>query len=77
MTLAEYIEAGQGFDADEREVAALALQQLGVGEQAEIDASWLTELRRRVDDFQSGKAELLDYDEARAQLRAELATESR
>jgi putative addiction module component (TIGR02574 family) len=43
------------------------------GSQAEVDAAWRDELRRRIDDIESGKVELLDVDESHAQLRAELA----
>ncbi|GAB3049744.1 addiction module protein [Sediminivirga luteola] len=42
--------------------------------QDEIDAAWRAELRRRIDDVESGEAELLDVDESHAQLRAELAS---
>jgi hypothetical protein len=42
-------------------------------DQAEVDAAWRSELRRRIDDVQSGKVELLDVDESLARLRAELA----
>ncbi|SJM60901.1 hypothetical protein FM112_07430 [Gulosibacter sp. 10] len=40
---------------------------------AEADSAWRTELRRRIDDIESGKAELLDMDEVHAQIRAKLA----
>lgn len=42
-------------------------------DQGEVDAAWRAELRRRIDDVESGKVELLDMDEAHAQIRAELA----
>ncbi len=42
-------------------------------DQAEVDAAWRSELRRRIDDIESGKVELLDAAEVHAQLRAELA----
>jgi hypothetical protein len=42
-------------------------------DQGEIDAAWRTELRRRMDDIESGKVELLDAGESHAQMRAELA----
>ncbi len=41
--------------------------------QGEADVAWRTELRRRIDDIESGRVELLDVDESHAQLRAELA----
>lgn len=36
-----------------------------------IDAAWITELRHRIDDIESGRVELLDIEESHAQLRAE------
>lgn len=42
-------------------------------DQAKVDAAWRAELRRRLDDIDSGKAELLNVDESHAQLRTELA----
>ena len=71
--LAEYIAEGRSLSADERELAAVALQQISDDEQAEVDAAWRSELRRRIDDIESGKVELLDVDESHAQLRADLA----
>ena len=50
-----------------------ALQQISDDEQAEVDAAWRSELRRRIDDIESGKVELLDADEVHAQIRAKLA----
>lgn len=42
-------------------------------DQAEVDAAWRTELRRRIDDVESGDVKLLDVDESHAQLRVQLA----
>lgn len=42
-------------------------------DQGEVDAAWRDELRRRIDDIESGTVELLDLDEVHAQIRAELA----
>ena len=71
--LAEFIDAGQALDADEREVAVLALQQDDTSESDKLDPSWLPELQRRMDDIQAGQAQLLDFDDSHAILRAELA----
>lgn len=38
-----------------------------------VDVAWRTEVRRRIDDIESGKVEPLDLEEPHAQLRAELA----
>ena len=71
--LAEYIAEGRSLSVDERELAAVALQQISDDEQAEVDAAWRSELRRRIDDIESGRVELLDADEVHAQIRAKLA----
>ena len=42
-------------------------------DQGEVDAAWRGELRRRIEDIESRKVELLDADEVHAQIRAELA----
>jgi len=80
MSLAEVEQAF--FALDRRDRAALihrGLQTLDAeeeqgeqGEQGEVDAAWHDELRRRIDDIENGKVELLDADEVHAQIRAEL-----
>ena len=75
--LADVIDAGAVLDADEREIAVLALQRIDALDQGMIDPSWLPELHRRVEEIQNGKAELLDYNDSHEQLRAELAARSR
>ncbi|WP_192497010.1 addiction module protein [Gulosibacter chungangensis] len=64
---------GRSLSAEERELAAVPLQQISDDEQAEVDTAWRSELRRRIDDIESGKVDLLDADEVHAQIRAELA----
>ena len=78
MSLAEVEQAFLALDRRDR--AALihrGLQSLDTEDaqvdQAEVDAAWRGELRRRIDDIESGKVELLDADEVHAQIRAELA----
>lgn len=71
--LADYIEAGKRLSPDEREIAALALQQLDPSEQAEVDAAWDEEIDRRVDEIMSGQADLVDGEETIAMLRARSA----
>lgn len=56
-----------------RGIQSLDLDDHPIEDQAEVDAAWRAELRRRIDDIESGKVELLDVDESHAQLRAELA----
>lgn len=71
--LADYIEAGKALDADEREIAALALQHVDESEQAEIDAAWDEEIDRRVDEVLSGKVQLVSGQETLTMGRAMLA----
>lgn len=42
-------------------------------DQAEVDVAWRGELRKRIDDVENGRAELVDMDEAHDQIRAALA----
>ncbi|MGO1539270.1 MAG: addiction module protein [Leucobacter sp.] len=71
--LAEYIAEGRTLSADEREIAALALQQIDDAEQAEVDTEWKEEIDRRVDEITSGSVALVDGDETRRMARAMLA----
>ncbi|HMR50698.1 MAG TPA: addiction module protein [Arachnia sp.] len=71
--LADYIAEGKSLSADEREIAALALQRIGDAEQSEVDAAWDEEIDRRVDDILSGKVELVEGEETRRMARAMLA----
>ena len=71
--LADYIEAGKALDADEREIAALALQQVDETEQAEIDAAWDEAIDRRLDELMSGKVKPVSGRETIAIARARSA----
>lgn len=71
--LADYIEAGKALDADEREIAALALQHVDQSEQAEIDAAWGDEVDHRVEEILAGKVTLVDGEQTLAMARARLA----
>ncbi|MFT3859881.1 hypothetical protein [Micropruina sp.] len=57
---ADYIEAGEALDADEREIAALALQQVDEEERGKIDAAWDETIDRRLDELASGEVKLGD-----------------
>lgn len=72
-SLAKYIESGKALDADEREIAALALQHVDESEQAEVDAAWDEEIDRRVDEILSGKVQLVSGRETHAMAKAMLA----
>jgi hypothetical protein len=71
--LTEYIEAGKALDADEREIAALALQQVDEAEQAEVDAAWDETIDRRLDELTSGKVQPVSGRETIAIARARAA----
>ena len=76
--LAEVIAAGKALDADEREIAALALlhaddDQLSDDEQAELDDEWDDVINSRLDDILSGKVQLVDGDETLRIAEARLA----
>lgn len=71
--LADYIAEGKNLSADEREIAALALQQIDDAEQVEVDAAWDEEIDRRIDDILSGKVELVDGEETQRIVRKMLA----
>ncbi len=71
--LADYIEAGKALDADEREIAALALQQVDETEKAAIDAAWDEAIDRRLDELVSGKVKPVSGRETIAIARARSA----
>jgi hypothetical protein len=68
--LAAYIAAGKAFDADEREIAALALQQVDELDQAAIDGAWDQVIDRRLDELVSGQVESVSGRETIAIARA-------
>lgn len=51
----------------------LSLEDIDDADQADIDAAWLAEVNRRVDEYVSGDTKLVDADEHFAQIRARLA----
>ncbi len=71
--LADYIEAGKALDADERAIAALALQHVDEADQAGIDAAWDVEIDRRVDEVVNGEVALVDGEETLASIHAMIA----
>ncbi|WP_454294366.1 addiction module protein [Salana multivorans] len=75
--LTDYIAEGKSLSADEREIAALALQEISDPEQAEVDVAWDEEINRRVGDIVAGRVELVDGDETRRMARALLAARRR
>ncbi|MDN5726883.1 MAG: addiction module protein [Propionibacteriales bacterium] len=71
--LEDYIAQGKALDADEREIAALALQRVDEAEQAEVDADWDTEINRRVDEVVNGEVALVDGEETLASIHQMIA----
>ena len=63
--LADYIAQGKMLSTDEREIAAIELQQVDDVAQAEIDAERDKEIDCRIDEVLSGKVELVDGEETR------------
>lgn len=51
----------------------LSLDEVDHADQADIDAAWLAEVNRRVDEYVSGDTKLVDAGEHFAQIRAKLA----
>ena len=74
--LADYIEAGKAFDADERLEAAhqllLSVDRDADEDQVDIDAEWDEAIDRRVREIVSGEALLVDGREAHTRVRAEV-----
>lgn len=72
--LADYIEAGKALDPDQREVAAIALQQVDdPARAAEVDAAWDEEIDSRVEEILTGKVELVSGEETLRIGRARLS----
>lgn len=71
--LEDYIQAGRALDADERELAAIALQQVDEAERAEIDAAWDETIARRIEELTSGDVTPVSGRETLATARARAA----
>lgn len=71
--LASYIEAGKALDADEREIAVLALQHVATAEQSKIDAAWDETIDRRLGELVTGKVAPVSGRETLAIARARSA----
>lgn len=71
--LTDYIDPGKALDQEEREITALALQQVDKAEQAEIDAAWNAEINSRLVKLMSGVVEPVSGRETLAKGRAILA----
>ncbi|HEX3086378.1 MAG TPA: addiction module protein [Pyrinomonadaceae bacterium] len=60
--------------ADDRaRIAAELIASLDEGEDPDVEAAWASEIERRIDEVESGEAETISWEEARARIRAILA----
>jgi putative addiction module component (TIGR02574 family) len=48
----------------------LSLDEDETGDDEEVEQAWRDEIRRRVENFRAGKAEMIDNDDVLAELRA-------
>lgn len=71
--LRDYIEKGKSLSADEREIAALALQEADETEQAEIDDAWDETIDRRLTELLDGTVKPVSGRETIAIARARSA----
>lgn len=71
--LKDYIEEGRALDADEREIAVLALQEVDEKEQREIDAAWHETVERRLSELSIGGVQAINGRETLAIARARSA----
>ena len=75
--VAEVERALLALGPDERaaviERGLLSLDDMDNTDQVDVDAAWLAEIDRRVDEYVSGDTTLVDADEHFAQMRAKLA----
>ncbi len=64
----ELFEQAQSLDPEERAVLALKLLD-SVGEpEPALEEAWRDEIRRRLDEIDSGRVQLSDWDEARRRI---------
>ena len=71
--LVDYIDEGNALNADERELAALALQRVDPAEQAEVAVAWNAEIDRRLNEITQGEVQAVSGPETRAMGRTLLA----
>ena len=57
--LSHYIETGKALDQDEREVAALALQEGEANGLSDVHEAWQSEIQHRVDEILNGNVRLV------------------
>lgn len=64
------LEAGLSLPVDDRlEVAEQLLLSLSPEQQAEVDAAWMSEIERRLEETDSGRATLISHEEMLERLK--------
>lgn len=58
---------------DRARIAAELIASLDEGEDRDVEAAWATEIERRIAEIESGEAETVSWEEARARIRSKLA----
>ena len=58
---------------DRARIAAELIASLDEGEDRDVEAAWATEIERRISEIESGEAETVSWEEARARIRSKLA----
>lgn len=72
QNLSEVIEAGKLLDADEREMAALVLQQSEGDDQEAVGAAWNDVAERRLREVLNGEVEMVNGEETLALARSRI-----
>ena len=81
VDLGAVIEAGMTLDPDERAIAAHRLLESLHEEQDattdDVDAAWLAEVERRLEEILSGRARMISVENSHAEIRRSLAARRR
>ena len=59
--------------AERARIAAELIASLDEGEDTDVEAAWAAEIDRRVAEVESGEAETVSWEEARARIRSKIA----
>jgi putative addiction module component (TIGR02574 family) len=63
-----FLEAAQLPERDRATLAGLLIETLDPLPEADVEAAWSEEIRRRVAEVEAGTAELIPWDEVRSEL---------
>ena len=68
------LDTALALPSDERAwLAAELIASLDDGADADVEAAWAAEIERRIAEVESGEAETVSWEDARARIRATLA----